>query len=210
MAACFQPEPSGGRIGRALAALLLAVLFSISTGCETCREHSLTAKLWRDDAFRSLKSPAPDPHLELFQGASTARVLVVYDEASERTGAVTRRAYFLDTVTGRVENRSKPAFVPVSTLTGMTPITVALADATPVALPFVTYATNSFRFTLHTVAGERGPFSLPIYQDGVAQAERAVLTSFTLAGDVVIVGVGVGLVGGFVAFVSLCAGGAQL
>ena len=186
-----------------LSSLLAASLMAAGAGCESVREHSLTVRLWEDESLRHPSMSAQEPNLALFRSPAGGDVLVIYDELREGADRTVRRAYFLDANLQRVKQRTKPVFVSADQADTMTPVPVIHPGAMPPAPPYAVFRTNVCLFTLRLETGERGPYALPVYEAGSAQVARATLTPFALVGDLVVVGVGVGAIGGFIALVGL-------
>ena len=68
--------------------VLLVCQAGLLTGC--------TGMLWQKERFARFHRPANPPNLELFYSQSARDVLAEYDEVSEGTPGVQRRAYWLE------------------------------------------------------------------------------------------------------------------
>ena len=99
--------------------LLLSVLVS---GCETARDYSVTHKVWSYEEWRHFAGPAPSPHLALFETANRNDILVQYDEMSDASGRIRRRAYLLYPNLERIQEHKRPQFVKPALLNGVKPI----------------------------------------------------------------------------------------
>jgi hypothetical protein len=105
-----------------LLGLLMISLIPLLTGCAT-------STLW-DNARNDKYQPSQPANLEIFQRLKDGEVLVAYDEQRLKTGAVHRRAYFLNANEDRVSRGKRPIFVPLSLTSGMEAIPVIRADST--------------------------------------------------------------------------------
>ena len=96
------------RAQRVVGFLVLSVLVS---GCETARDYSVTHKVWSYEEWRHFAGPAPEPHLALFETANRNDILVQYDEMSDTSGRIRRRAYLLYPNLERIQEKRRPEFV---------------------------------------------------------------------------------------------------
>ncbi len=187
------------------AGLTLAV-----AGCSTVEDYSLTCRLWADPELRKFSEPAPDPKLALFEGTNGADVLVQYDAVSEKHSLVRRQAYYLRESEALVAAGKKPKLAPTSEAVGLKPIpvlpTAAVATNVLAELPYALVTREGRGFTLHRLAKPDGEFELPVYPEKSGTPTRVALTPFAVAGDTVMVGVGVGIIGGMVWLYAGCPG----
>src|SRR2546427_5891046 len=121
------------RAQRVVGFLLLSVLVS---GCETARDYSVTYKVWNNEEWRHFAGPAPDPHLALFETANGNDILIQYDEMSDTSGRIRRRAYLLYPNLERIRENKRPDFVKPAPANGVKPIQLrdsplSTADAHP-------------------------------------------------------------------------------
>ena len=167
---------------------LLPVAAALLSGC-------VTKKLWQQDAFRE---PWPEPHLQLTFDQDRKDVLVGYDELNDRSDQRRPRAYYLFQNEKRIMAKRKPAFVdpakmvkfpPVSVFSGLQPV----AMTTNLELVAVT-ATNNASFKLYSKGKPLGEFFLPVYKDGVWQAQKALLMPLAVGADATVVGGVLGVV----------------
>src|ERR1051326_6062307 len=182
---------------RLTASLLVAVLATLATGCES---YPMTYALWKKSELVKHCEPAPNPRLQLFQSVKPNDILVQYDELRERSDAVRRRAFYLYANLSKLEARRKPRFVSLDRAGGLGPIAVFLNSVNETNLPagpavYAILSTNGFNFSLHSATGTWCNFQLPAYEDSLTQGERVLLTPVTVVGDVV---VGAMVVGAFV------------
>lgn len=151
------------------------------TGCTT-------AVLWQETGDWDARKVSAQPnHLELFDAPRKKDFLVVYEEVSERTESVHKRAYFLYENESRIEKRDRPQFVSVRRSQGLEPVPVfSSAEAVAPSLARSTYviaSTNDYLFILHSADGEENSHMLPVYSDGIGEAERIALTPFAITVD---------------------------
>jgi hypothetical protein len=159
--------------------LLLPLLAS---GC-------FTHHLWTDSQLDSWNEPAPALGLQLFRDAPRNRVLVVYQEYSERREKTRLRAYFVDENQPPATNDVAPRFVNPDLSRGLAP--VAIFSALPPKLPdsfFAVADTNAPGFTLFSGNLKNGPYPLPVYDDGTGRLKRIALTPVAATIDLTIAG----------------------
>ncbi len=160
---------------------MLALLPLVLTGCAT-------SALWGNRDFRE---PAKPPELALFQSADTTRVLVLYDETSDTSEHISRRAYWLGLEEKPRRNPHRPFFVPVEQSQGLLPL--AAVESTPAGSPWpnklcVVASTNDIAFTLISEGRSPVTYRLPVYQDPAGRFKRILLTPLAVAADATIVG----------------------
>jgi hypothetical protein len=174
--------------------LLLAIISLLMTGCE----RTLTSKLWHTRDFAQSAYPAAPAKLEVFQEAAHGRLLVRYQEYSEKNNALTPRAYWLVENHELVEAGKRPKFVEFGQLEGLRLLTACTnaAECTNRATAAVSaYAPlkNGQSFVLCQPGREEGPYSLPAYDERTGTTTKVVLTPLAVVGDTVIVGSVVGI-----------------
>src|SRR6266496_1888709 len=98
---------------------LLSMLVS---GCETVREYSVTHKVWTNEEWRHFAGPAPSPHLAIFETANGDDILIRYDEISDTSGRIRRRAYLLYPNLERIREGKRPDFVEPALADGVQPM----------------------------------------------------------------------------------------
>ena len=172
-----------------LLALLMASLIPLLTGCAT-------SALWdsaRDDKYQ----PSQPANLEIFQRPKDNEVLVAYDEQRLKTGAVHRRAYFLNANEDRVRRGKRPLFVPLSLASGMEAIPVIRADSTNITgsvWAFLSGNNQGFELVRNGVV-ERD-YYLPVYYDTTKTVIKiALLAPAAFAADAAVVGAVAGAIG---------------
>ncbi len=169
---------------------LLSLLLS---GCSTARDYSVTHKVWTNEEWRHFAEPAPDPHLALFETATGNDILVQYDEMSDTSDRIRRRAYLLYPNLERIRERKRPDFVKPAQVNGAKLIQLldspsSTADAHPTPGNYAATAKGGREFTLHRAGGTEGPYELPDYLKSNRTAVRVLLTPLALAADSVMVG----------------------
>ena len=179
---------------------LAAGLLLLLTGCETVEKHSLTYCLWDNGDLRKWSEPAPNPNLAIFEATNGADLLVQYDALSEKHSVIKRRAYYLLQNEARIDAGKKPKLVSLAVPDGMKPIAVLPTQVAVTNLPPgpAAYAvvTNVGRgFTLYRPPQPAATFDLPVYAETSGTPTRIVLTPFAVAGDTVMVGAVVAVVG---------------
>ena len=169
---------------------LLSMLLS---GCETVRDYSVTNKVWNTEEWRHFAGPAPDPHLALFETANGNDILIQYDEMSDTSGRIRRRAYWLIPNLERIRERKRPDFVKPALVSGMKPIRLldspsSTADTHPAPGFYAATAKGGREFTLHRAGGTEGPYERPDYLKSNRTAARVLLTPLAVSADSVMVG----------------------
>lgn len=185
-----RPHGCGWRlaVGVGLALLL--------TGCETVQDYSFTCRLWDSGDLRKFSEPAPDPHLAVFEATNGTDLLVQYDAISEKHSAVERRAFLLYSNESRVAAGQAPDWVALSNTNGMRPVSV-VTDRDPAPAESQVYVVQSAEgrsLTVHRPEREN-TVDLPVYLETSGTATRIALTPLAVAGDTVMVGSVVGIVG---------------
>ncbi len=179
--------------------LALSLVAAFVSGCHTCQDYSLTARLWgtaRDPNFR----PAPDTELQLFAGTnSRPSVLAVYNELDTRKNSVHRRACMLSLKASPDSERARPVFVSPEAAASLQPIPcrtsmppgLAFAAASGVGslrLWAQPWPDNSGFTLLYSDSGDLGDFSLPVYGTGRRLGSQVLLTPVAVLGDIALVG----------------------
>lgn len=161
------------------------VLLLLSSAALFCGGGCATTALW-DKA--NYYEPASQPNLRLSVVPARRDVLVEYDEYSERTERVRRRAYFLDANTRRVSKQHKPKFVNPTRYRQLEPIPFEPFPGVSNQL----YATvNRDEFALHG-KGDVSSHFLPVYFDSVTRTKQVLLTPPAVIADVTLVSAVVG------------------
>lgn len=166
--------------------MLLTMLLMFASGCAT-------RALWKETNLDAWNEPADESKLQLFDGPQHKDVLVEYQEYSERHDSVHTRSYWLLKNQKRIEQRREPEFVGFPHPHHLKPIPVFTETNAPAtsSTAFASYAvvgTNQNSFLLYSSAQNGGPYRLPVYNDGVGQAERIALTPLCVVADITIVG----------------------
>jgi hypothetical protein len=161
--------------------------------CQAILLSGCTATLWESERFTRMHWPANPPNVRLFYSESARDVLAEYDEASEGTTAIKRRAYWLERNAIKVFAERKPAFVSVTNLQDVAAVPVADTPASP---PTATYqglyavvSTNGQSFTLYPGTKDPTVYRLPMYYTSSGQrVNQVLLTPFAVAVDATLVG----------------------
>jgi hypothetical protein len=166
-------------------ALFSPLLLALSGGC-------VTKALWDNGDLEACKEPANKLNLRLFEGNSRSNLLVLYDESSERSGAVHTRAYWLKENEGLVEEehvhphftstRSKDHLPVVPVFYGPIPAGTALPPGLCAVL-----ATNRQSFTLYWDNYIVSSHVLPVYNDGKGRIEKIALTPLAVGADLTVI-----------------------
>ena len=181
------------------------------TGCETVKECSLSYKLWSNNEMTHFAEPASDPHLALFANGLGEKVLVQYDETSEKNEPVRRRAYFLEPNAERIVQHKRPCFVDPQAIAAMSPLPRSqtrpgVTNVVPDHASPATWSDNGWEFSLLRNGEVDGPYALPVYRESNSTFVRVTLTPFAAAGDAAMVGV----VAGVVALIGACESGMSI
>ena len=183
-----------------LSTLVSVVVLGILSGCGT-ENICLTRKLWSEDSFHV---PADPTHIEIRRAKDNSDVAVVYDELGERNGRTSRKAYWVLANARQIQKSQKPRFIPLESTRDL-PDAVTLQQF--VIHPQSGSDTNALLavlehdgrdFSLYRGSQLLGHHGLPLYRDGVAIAQKVILTPLTISGDAVIYGSIVGAVGGYI------------
>jgi hypothetical protein len=158
-------------------------------GLATCGGCT-TRALWTTPEFDNCNEPARNIHLRLYMAGPDGKILVVYDEFSQRRDSVHTRAYLLDKNAGKIRAQKRPVFVSARSLQELKPIPVFQTSNLPLSPPpsYATLSTNDQSFTLFGLGAKAQTYALPVYDDGHGKAERIALTPLTVAADATIVG----------------------
>ncbi len=120
-------------------------------------------------------------------------ILVQYDELSDTSGRIRRRAYFLSPNLERIRENKRPDFVKPALANGVEPIQLqdsplSTADPHPAPRIYAVIARGGGEFTLYRAGGTEGPYELPEYLKSNSTAPRVLLTPLAVAADTVMVG----------------------
>jgi hypothetical protein len=187
---------------RVVTALLLVSLMPVICGCESVKDHSLTARAW-DENMNSVYRPALDTHIQFFQKPDLTDVLVRYDEEREKSGALHPRAYFVLANESRTLARKKPHFVRPDLADAMRPIPFNFgtngfsAPVPPGVAGFsAVLSADGLDFNLFRDGRLAGSYPLPVYVDRRSQLAMLLEAPGTLTVDAVASGLVVGAVAG--------------
>ena len=188
------------RVQRVVGFLLLSVLLS---GCEAVRNYSVTHKVWNNEEWRQFAVPAPSPHLAIFKAANCNDILIQYDELTDTSGRIRRRAYLLYPNLERIRENKRPDFLKPALLNGVKPIQFQdspSSAADPHSTPgfYAVTARGGREFTLYRAGGTEGPYELPEYLKSNRTVARVLLTPLAVAADSVMVGLVASVVAAYV------------
>jgi hypothetical protein len=168
------------------------------TLCQAVLLSGCTSALWEKERFARLHWPADPPNLRLSYSERARYVLAEYDEVSEGSTTVKRRAYWLEPNALAVAAGRQPRFVSVTNALDLVevPVTNSLAGPSPSACHglYAVVSTNGQSFSLYSGQKELTVHELPMYYFGAGQRTKqvlltplAVVTDLTLVGAVVCV-----------------------
>jgi len=162
--------------------LPLLLLLLLQSGC--------TYALWTNDNLVAYKEPAQNPDLHLFESTRQKDFLVVYDEHSERTDAIHKRAYWLNRNQTRVERQKAPIFARRNQARHLNavPVFYSMPNVGLVKGVYAICDTNQETFTLYSGNREIGPYDFPVYHDHWGNVEKAALTPVAVTADVTVAG----------------------
>jgi hypothetical protein len=172
---------------------------ALLTGCKTCKEDTLTGKLWNSHQFTHFREPASAPHLEVFYAPACKDFLIAYDSMRDDENGTQRLNYFALANERHIADHEQPDFVSTN---GLDLVLVPLNAATNV-LPYATY---DALLTIRTSEERLGPYPLPSYKESNGLVVKTALTPLAVTGDATVVG----LVLGAVFVVGLCQSGFSL
>jgi hypothetical protein len=163
------------------------------TLCQAVLLSGCTSALWEKERFARCHWPANPPNLRLFYSESVRDVLAEYDEVSEGTPTVQRRAYWLAPNAPAVAAERQPRFVSITNTQDymMVPITGSLTNPPPSAYQglYAVVATDGLSFSLCPGQKEPTVYGLPVYFTGSGQrVKQVLLTPFAVATDLTVVG----------------------
>lgn len=165
----------------------------ILTLCQVVLLSGCTSALWEKERFARCHWPANPPNLRLFYSEPARDVLAEYDEVSEGTTTVQRRAYWLERNALAVASDRQPRFISFTNAPGLVvvPVTDNLAAPPPSAYHglYAVVSTNGQSFSLGLGQKEPTVYGLPVYYAGSGQRTKQVLlTPFAVATDLTLVG----------------------
>ncbi len=148
----------------------------------------LTHRLWTESKLDEWNEPATNPNLRLFRADNSDRLLVMYDEFSERREVTQTRAYFLD----EHAKSPRPKFMDVRTASGLASVPFYSSPPTNSAPSLFAVAGTDGGFTIFLNGKKSGSYSLPVYDDGVGRWEKIAWTPLAMTADLTIIGGAVG------------------
>ena len=169
---------------------------ALLVGCETCKEYTLTGKLWNSHQFTHFREPAEEPRVAVFYAPAFNDFLVAYDSFRDDEGAARRLNYFVQSNERHLADHTQPDFVSTN---GLNLVLVPLNGATNI-LPYATY---DALLTIRTLEERLGPYPLPNYKESDGVIIKSALTPLTVTGDATVVGLFLGAIG----LVGLCQSG---
>ena len=147
--------------------------------CQAVLLSGCTSELWEKERFARYHCPANPPNLRLFYSEPSQDMLAEYDEASQGTAAVRRRAYWLEPNAPAIAAGSQPRFVGSTNTQGLVAVPVTdLPTNTPLAGYQGLYAvvsTNGQSFVLWSGQQQLAFYGLPLYFTTSGQRVKQVL-----------------------------------
>jgi len=161
--------------------------------CQAVLLSGCTSALWEKERFARYHWPANPPNLRLFYSEPARDVLAEYDEVSEGTTTVQRRAYWLEPNALAVAAERQPLFVPVTNVQDLVvvPVTDNLTNLPPSAYqgPYAVVSANGQSFSLCLGQKEPTVYRLPMYFTSSGQrVKQVLLTPLAVVTDVTVVG----------------------
>ena len=161
--------------------------------CQAILLSGCTSALWEKERFARYHWPANPPNLRLFYSEPVRDVLAEYDEVSEGTPTVQRRAYWLEPNALAVAAERQPQFVAVTNVQDLVvvPVTENVTRLPPSAYQglYAVVATDGLSFSLCPGQKEPTVYGLPVYFTGSGQrVKQVLLTPFAVATDLTVVG----------------------
>jgi hypothetical protein len=156
----------------------------LSTGCAT---HGL----WVNDRLDNFHEPVGPHAMAIYELPGNEDFLVQYDDMAPN-GQVLRRSYLLRQNQGATASARKPRFLEEALRGPMLPVPVfpdSKANRGGVMGAYAVFTARTNRFELYG-RGQKfvGEYDLPVYPTSAGNVKRVLLTPFTLAADVTIVG----------------------
>jgi hypothetical protein len=180
--------------------------------CQALLFSGCTTALWERDRFACSHWPANPPNLRLFYSDPAHDLLAEYDEVTDASARVQRRAYWLEPNAAAIEAGREPQFLASTNAQGLAAIPVTGNPAYG-ALPgyrglYAVVSTNGRSFYLYSGQKELGCYGLPAYLTTSGQrVKQVLLTPLAVAADATVVGGGVALVGGAIFVIGACESG---
>jgi hypothetical protein len=170
--------------------------------CQAVLLSGCTSAFWEKERFARCYWPTNPPNLRLFYSEAARDLLAEYDEASEGTATVQRRAYWIEPNALAIAAGRQPLFVSITNAQDLVAVPVTDDLAGPPASAYrglyAVVSTNGQSFSL--CLGEKEPtdYALPVYYTSSGQrVKQVLLTPFAVATDVTIVGGVVFLIVGY-------------
>jgi hypothetical protein len=162
------------------------------TLCQAVLLSGCTSALWEKERFARCHWPANPPNFRLFYSEPARDLLAEYDEVSEGTPTVQRRAYWLEPNALAVAAGRHPRFVSITNTQDLMviPVTDSLTNPPPSASHglYAVVATDNLSFSLCPGQKEPTVYRLPVYFTGSGQrVKQVLLTPFAVAIDLTVV-----------------------
>jgi hypothetical protein len=161
--------------------------------CQAVLLSGCTSALWEKERFARYHWPANPPNLRLFYSEPARDVLAEYDEVSEGTTTVQRRAYWLEPNALAVAAERQPLFVPVTNVQDLVvvPVTDNLTNLPPSAYRGLYAVVSANGQSISLCLGQKEPtvYRLPMYFTSSGQrVKQVLLTPLAVVTDVTVVG----------------------
>lgn len=162
--------------------LPLLLLLLLQSGC--------TYALWTNGNLVAYKEPAQNPDLRLFQATQQSDFLVVYNEHSERTDSIHKRAYWLKKNQQRVTDQKAPTFAHCNLPSHLSeiPVFYSAPETNFVRGVYAVCDTNQETFKLFSGNTQIGSYDFPVYRDHWGNVEKVALTPVAVTADVAVAG----------------------
>jgi hypothetical protein len=161
--------------------------------CQAVLLSGCTSALWEKERFARYHWPANPPNLRLFYSEPARDVLAEYDEVSEGSTTVQRRAYWLEPNALAVAAERQPLFVPVTNVQDLVvvPVTDNLTNLPPSAYRGLYAVVSANGQSISLCLGQKEPtvYRLPMYFTSSGQrVKQVLLTPLAVVTDVTVVG----------------------
>jgi len=173
----------------ALARGAIAVCLVLAlTGCQCVKEHSFTGALWNTGEFQHFREVDSQAPVSVFYVPSRDDYLFCYTDRRDGDDKPRRRALLLEQNSEALQSRRRPQFFSTDRVTL---IPVAVNTDTNV-LPRADV--NSRQITVHAIAGDRGPYPAPTYEESMSTPIKVALTPLAVTGDATVISAFVALI----------------
>ena len=171
-------------------------------GCETVKEASLTSNLWHSDSYSKTASPANPSELAVFEEPASGRLLIRYNEYSERCQTTQLRAYWHADNWRALDNHKAPHFVAPSDAAHLRLVAAGTNEAEGLALSASGHAVfvpgeDGHSYVVYRHGRREATYQLPIYDERKGNATKTALTPLTATADAATAGIVAGVTGAY-------------